>query len=201
MNRKELLPSLNPILRKLEGIIVPDDRRAYLKPLIDYIAYKDGQKVKLNFICTHNSRRSQLAQLWSEVAAYYYGFDVDSYSGGTEVTAFYPSAIDSLKRFGFDVSVEGEGNPVYSIGYANKRVLKCFSKRYDHEGNPDTNFAAIITCSNANENCPLIEGADVRIPLEYRDPKEFDGTDLEIEMYDNRSLQIASEMFYVFKTP
>ena len=123
MDRKELLPSLNTILRELEEIITPYDRKAYLEPLINYIASKEGQKVKLNFICTHNSRRSQLAQVWSQVGAYYYGFDVDCYSGGTEETALYTSAIESLRRFGFDISAEGEGNPVYSIGYANKKNL------------------------------------------------------------------------------
>ena len=100
---------------------------------------------------------------------------------------------------GFEILKEGEGNPFYSIGYANKKRLKCFSKTFDNNENPDSNFAAIMTCSNANENCPIIPGADKRIPLEYIDPKKFDGTDQALEKYTERSLQIASELFYVFR--
>ena len=56
-----------------------------------------------------------------------------------------------------------------------------------------------MTCDHADENCPFIPGCDVRLPIRYEDPKAFDDTPLEAEKYDERSLQIANEMFYAFK--
>ena len=55
-----------------------------------------------------------------------------------------------------------------------------------------------MTCDNADEGCPMVYGAEARFPIKYDDPKAFDGTDLMNEKYSERSLQIASEMYYVF---
>ena len=55
-----------------------------------------------------------------------------------------------------------------------------------------------MTCSTADEGCPFIAGAEKRFPIRYDDPKTFDGTELMNEKYTERSLEIASEMFYVF---
>lgn len=73
----------------------------------------------------------------------------------------------------------------------------CFSKTFDDPANPDKNFAAIMTCSDADENCPLVPGTSFRKAVTYRDPKESDGTDHEMETYDERCRQIATEMFYM----
>ena len=56
-----------------------------------------------------------------------------------------------------------------------------------------------MTCSQADGGCPFIAGAEKRIPITYEDPKAFDDSPLEEAKYDERSLQIASEMFYVFR--
>ena len=73
-----------------------------------------------------------------------------------------------------------------------------FSKLYDDASNPDADFAAVMTCSEADKNCPYIPGAESRIQLLYDDPKEFDGTAEETEKYDERASQIAAELFYFF---
>ncbi|MDX5479857.1 MAG: protein-tyrosine-phosphatase, partial [Cyclobacteriaceae bacterium] len=147
----------------------------------------------------HNSRRSQFSQIWGKVAAAYHGIDINSYSGGVEVTAFNERAVASIKRFGFKVSKEGESNPKYFVFYSNDEdPIVTFSKVYDDAANALYGFAAVMTCSHADENCPFIPGAEARIPVRYEDPKAFDDTDQEAEMYDTRSLQIASELLYVF---
>ncbi|MEO1100025.1 MAG: hypothetical protein AAFX57_20080 [Bacteroidota bacterium] len=133
------------------------------------------------------------------MAAYYYGVDINSFSGGVEVTEFNLRAVASVERFGFEVEKEGDVNPRYSVKYSKRaQPLICFSKIFDDPSNPKENFAAVMTCSHADENCPFIPGAEARIPVRYDDPKTFDGTDLESSKYDERSLQIAAEMFYVF---
>ena len=55
-----------------------------------------------------------------------------------------------------------------------------------------------MTCNNADEGCPMVFGAEARFPIKYDDPKEFDNSSQQTEKYAERSLQIASEMFYVF---
>jgi arsenate reductase (thioredoxin) len=199
--------NFNPLLlehiKKAEKLSIPEERKDDLQILIDYVQKKidQNQEINLNFICTHNSRRSQFSQIWGKVAAAFYGIDINSYSGGVEVTAFNEKAVESIKRLGFKVSKEGEDNPIYRIFYADDtEPVVAFSKLYDNAANAHSGFAAIMTCSHADENCPFIPGAEVRIPIRYDDPKAFDGTDQEKEKYDERSLQIGSELLYVFSS-
>lgn len=180
---------------------IPSSRKVLLTEIIDYIKSKidNNQEINLNFICTHNSRRSQLSQVWAKVASVYYGIEINSYSGGVEVTAFNERAIDSLVRSGFSVLFENSINPKYEISYAeNENSIIAFSKLFDDDFNKADYFAAIMTCSDADENCPYIPKAEKRIALRYDDPKSYDDTPIESEKYDERSLQIASEIFYVF---
>lgn len=180
---------------------IPSSRKEDLKKVADYIRSKqeNSKTAKLNFICTHNSRRSHLAQIWTAVAAANYGFDgIETYSGGTEATAFNPRAVAALKRAGFEIKNPGGENPKYEVLFSkDAEPMICFSKTFDDPFNPDSDFAAIMTCSDADENCPFVPGAEFRKPITYRDPKESDGTDQEAEVYDERCRQIASEMFYM----
>jgi arsenate reductase len=177
-------------------------RKAELLALSRYVQHRvaAGRPVRLTFICTHNSRRSHLSQLWAQVAAYCYGVPgVHTYSGGTEVTAFHPNAVRAVAAAGFRVEKTGaEPNPVYLVQYAETQPpVRAFSKRYDAEGNPAADFAAVMTCTHADENCPFIPGA-VRLSLPYEDPKAFDGTPQEAARYAERCRQIARELLYAF---
>lgn len=73
-----------------------------------------------------------------------------------------------------------------------------FLKKYDNIFNPSTGFAAIMTCSQAEGDCPFILGAEKRIPVTFEDPKISDATPEQTRIYRERSLQIGAEMFYVF---
>lgn len=179
------------------------ERKEILAPLINYIQNKVDlkQEININFICTHNSRRSHLTQVWAQVAALYYDIkDVGCYSGGTEVTAVYPRVVGTLVDQGFSVFAISEGsNPVYAIKYgANLIPIIGFSKKYDSNFNPVDRFAAVMTCSQADGGCPFIIGAEKRIPITYIDPKESDGTPGQEKVYFDKSLEIASDMLYVF---
>lgn len=180
---------------------IPADRKGQLKEVADYIQTKLRYKltVKLNFICTHNSRRSHLAQIWTQTAAHYYGVEhIETYSGGTEATAFNPRAVAAVERAGFKVANPGGDNPRYNVSFSDEvEPMICFSKTFDDQVNPKKNFAAIMTCSDADENCPFVPGAEFRIPITYVDPKEADGTDRETEVYDERCRQIGTEFFYM----
>lgn len=198
------------LYKKLENTIasikpeaISNERKIVLQPLIDYIQSKvtSNKNANLNFICTHNSRRSHLSQVWAQAAARFYHIkNVYCYSGGTEATVLFTLAAKTLEHAGFEIVMLSEGkNPVYSIKYAeNEHPIIGFSKTFDHPFNPKSEFAAIMTCSHADANCPFIHGAEKRIPVKYEDPKEFDNTPQQAEKYQERSNQIAAEMGYVF---
>lgn len=177
-------------------------RKEQIAVLVAYMeeCLQERKPLRLNFICTHNSRRSQLSQIWAQTAADYFGIPLQAYSGGVEETAFNERAVASLKRFGFQINKRGHANPVYFVFHTeDSRPMIAFSKIYDNPINPHQQFAAVMTCSHADENCPFISGAAARIPLRYEDPKVFDNSPEEAIQYDERSEQIAAELFYAFE--
>ena len=197
------LPSLAEYLRDLpEEAVIPEKRRRVLGDLAAYLSALLAEKktIPLVFICTHNSRRSQFAQVWASVMAARHGVErVHAYSGGTEATAFNPRAAAALRRIGFQVHAEGSDNPVYTIRFATDAAPTiCFSKVYDHPSNPSSDFVAVMTCSEADAGCPFVAGASFRQSLPYGDPKEYDDTPEEAGRYDERCAQIALEMNYLF---
>ena len=182
---------------------IPEDRKAQLNKVAIYVKSKLSaeKKVDLIFICTHNSRRSHMSQIWAKTAAEYYGVGgITTYSGGTEASAFNPRAVIALTKTGFRITKTSEDkNPIYEIQYAdNSPALKAFSKKYSDEPNPKTNFLAVLTCSQADQACPIVNGASERVAIPYEDPKIFDGKPEEESMYDQRCRQISTEMLYIF---
>lgn len=172
-----------------------------LEKLADYLMQQKSNPVKLNFICTHNSRRSHIAQIWAAAGAAYFGTPgVETYSGGTGATAFNPRAVAALQRAGFQIDNPGGKNPHYRVYFAEAHhPLICYSKTFDDPVNPKSGFAAIMTCSDADENCPFIPGAEFRLPLTYDDPKNADGTPEEAVRYDERVRQIGREILYAIQ--
>jgi arsenate reductase (thioredoxin) len=200
--KDQLIQSLKNIEANLASI--NEERKTKLMPLVYYIL--DNQRAndpsELIFVCTHNARRSHMAQLWAAAAALYCDLEnIESYSGGVEVTRIHPNALASLERNGFEFSGEDEGeNPAFLVQLGDSVMIEVFSKKYDDDTNPQKNFAAILVCSEAAEACPYVEGASLRHPLAYDEPKEFDGTEFADEKYDERSIQIGTELLFVMKT-
>ncbi|MGB4447717.1 MAG: protein-tyrosine-phosphatase [Cloacibacterium sp.] len=195
---------IREIIAQLSTERISEERKIILQPLIEFISSKisKNEEVRLNFICTHNSRRSHLSQIWAQSMAFYYHIEnVFCYSGGTEATAMFPKVAETLTNQGFEILKLSETeNPVYAVKFAeNEHAVICFSKKYDDDFNPKSAFAAILTCDSADENCPIVYGAEARIPIKYEDPKKSDGTAEMNETYFNRSLEIATEMKFVFE--
>jgi arsenate reductase len=182
---------------------ISESRKVILRKIASYIQEKitKNEPIKLEFVCTHNSRRSHFGQIWGKVAAEYYGIkNVLTYSAGTEATAMHPHTVQTLKNQGFDINTDSsDSNPCYSVSFdETQEPLLCFSKTVDHQSNPSDGFAAIMTCSEAEVNCPFLPGAEFRISTTYEDPKEYDGTPLQVQKYIDRSQQIARENLYIF---
>lgn len=199
-----MYPQLINTINKLDRTRTDNEERAHLlMPLIEFIQdqVNAGLPVILNFICTHNSRRSHLCQVWAQAAAAYFNItNVYCYSGGTETTALFPVVAETLSGQGFNINMIAAGNnPIYAIKYdENAAPVIGFSKSYAHPFNPVAGFAAIMTCSQADSGCPFIPGAAKRIPVTFEDPGRSDGTGEQAKVYAARSLEIAAAMFYVF---
>ena len=202
-----MYPKILHLIQQLEKEFdtIPDSRKKILEHISAYIAEKQitSKNIQLMYVCTHNSRRSHLGQIWAKVAADYYQINkVSTFSGGTEVTAFNMNAINALKRAGFIIKPKSKGvNTEYEVMHSNENQPSiCYSKLFSDLKNPQKEFAAIMTCSDADENCPFISGVELRIATTYHDPKNFDNTSLQDQMYDERCRQIALETCYVFST-
>lgn len=198
-----IFQEIETVIKSLNTDVISQERKEILQPLVDYIQDKvsNKQAIRINFICTHNSRRSHLSQVWAQTLAKYFNIEnIFCYSGGTENTALFPMVAETLTNSGFNIETISQGdNPIYSIKYSdNAHPIIGFSKKLDATFNPKSGFAAVMTCSQADGGCPFIAGAEKRIPITFDDPKAFDNTPQQAGKYNERSLQIASEMLYVF---
>lgn len=199
-----LLPALQPYVQEVAGELdrVPADRRAVLGAIAADITARlaAGKPADLTFICTHNSRRSHMSQIWAQTAAYHYGLDqVSTYSGGTDVTACNCRTVTAMRRAGFDIQDATTGdNPLYLVRYAGDRPpIRAYSKRYNADANPQRDFIALMTCSSADKSCPIVSGAIARHAIHYTDPRLCDDTPTETTAYNERCREIAREMFYL----
>ena len=127
--------------------------------------------IQLLFVCTHNSRRSQLSEA---LAAHRWQGDprITVRSCGTEQTACHPSTSHALKDLGWDVRDLGNGKFQVQRDLTTRSL---WSKTLD-EVPRDLPIVAMMTCAEADEACPAIVGAIARIPWRYPDPKIADGT-------------------------
>lgn len=195
--------TLYSFIHQLDTTVIADNRKEKLKLLSTYITshLHSPSGIKLNFICTHNSRRSHLSQAWAQAMASFYGVkNVHCFSGGTEATSVYPMIIETLQASGFEIQrMSEEDNPIYHIRCSEEEEpLIAFSKKIDHELNPSADFAAVMTCSEADQGCPFVPGAAARISLPFDDPKAFDQTAFQREKYMERNVQIATELKFIF---
>tara|TARA_R110002126_G_scaffold291495_1_gene453195 strand:- start:26873 stop:27505 length:633 start_codon:yes stop_codon:yes gene_type:complete len=181
---------------------ISEDRSKLLLKIAETIAneYATKEVVNLNFICTHNSRRSQLGQVWGFYAAHYFNLNMNSFSGGTEVTAFYRNTVKTLQKVGFLFQVVdfSHQNPKYEISFdESKKSIYGFSKLYDNAENKEP-YMAITTCDSADKNCPFIPSATHRFHLPFVDPKHSDGSATQEETYLKTNKQIAGEVYFIF---
>jgi arsenate reductase len=200
-NVERLVESLRDYVRRIVAHDAPNERQSQLGDAATFISERlaSGQSAELTYICTHNSRRSHFAHVWAQTAARFYGLKgINNFSGGTEVTSCNPRTVQAFVRAGFSVEIPSDlqANPTIKVHHHFELPpIECFSKEYLDGGNPTTDFAAMMCCSDVDETCPIVSGAAIRIPLHYDDPKLADDTPEEEARYDERCWQIGCDMF------
>jgi protein-tyrosine-phosphatase len=170
------------------------------KTLADWIAknFQRGRPLHITVVCTGNSRRSILGATMGNIAAAYCGMpEIRFHSGGTAPTAFNPRTVAALKEIGVDVEPAGKeaprgeprtANPIYRVRWGDAPEMEAaeFSKHYADPSNPQSDFAALMVCGDADAGCPFVKGATLRVSMPYLDPKLFDGGAYESAKYAER---------------
>jgi hypothetical protein len=178
---------------------IGEERKAELLEIASKIRGEED-KLDLVFICTHNSRRSQLGEVLAKVFCADLGIsNVNAFSGGIEGTAFDERMVKALREVvGVDLAaVEAGSNPKYSLNGDTQNLL--FSKEYNHPANPSIGFMALMVCGHADENCPIVRGKKFRVCFRFSDPKEFDGTEKETEAYRAKVREMGREIYFFLK--
>ena len=215
-SRTRLLPKVADHLSLLATSYdqLDESRAAAGRELADWIVenYRPGQPLAITCVCTGNSRRSIMSATMVSISAAYYGLpEIRGYSGGTKPTAFNSRTVATLREIGLDITSLGEeaargdtatANLKHRVRWSNSPddgLMQSveFSKKYDDALNPQSGFAALLVCSDAEEACPIITGASVRIALPYLDPKLYDGTAIESLKYAERRDDIGRLMMSV----
>lgn len=181
---------------------ITPERKELLEEIASFISQKiqRGETVKMNFICTENSRRSHLSHLLSAAIIHHLHLPIQTFSGGTKVSACNPRTVAALKRAGFEIDNPSGDNPHYMVRFAeNTNPIKAYSKLYDAPENPQDSFIAIMVCGHADENCPYIPNAERRFAVTFDDPKVADDTPREAATYDERLMEIGSQFYHLFK--
>jgi arsenate reductase (thioredoxin) len=166
--------------------------------------YQTGKPLHITVVCTGNSRRSIMGSSMGNLAAAYYGMpEIRFHSGGTAPSAFNPRTVSALKSVGFEVEPTGAeaergepktGNPIYRISWGEGFETSEFSKQYGDKTNPQTGFAALMVCSEADAACPFVKGASLRVSMPYLDPKIYDEGAYESVKYAERRDDIGRLM-------
>lgn len=112
------------------------------------------QPIRVLFVCTHNSARSQMAEGFLRVHG---GARFEVASAGTEATRVHPMAIQAMEEVGIDLT-----------GHASKTIDAFLGERWDY---------VITVCDSANERCPIFPGGTTRIHWSFDDPSLATGTE------------------------
>ena len=125
---------------------------------------------------------------------------IKPYSGGTEIETVNLNVINSLINSGLKIEKTHKGKAIYLLkSFKKDKGINLYSKVYNSKLNPSKHFIAIMTCSDADQMCPVIKGAEKKVSLPYSDPRVSDNTGLKKEVYNQTCSIIAKEMFYLMK--
>ncbi len=183
MSQGQLFPSLSRNADRLlqETSAIGAQRTQLLEHAAQQIVDRFQAKQPLYFsvVCTHNARRSQIGQAWLNALATYHGLsNITAFSAGTETSAFHPNAVKALQTIGFQIEGNFEApNPHYQtkIGEAHP-AFEQFSKTLDDPSIPQQDLVAIMVCRSADEACPFVPGASLRLSIPFEDPGKTDQT-------------------------
>jgi len=202
-SKLELLKPLKQLIQEIDTKDIQFDRKSNLDKIANYVAdnLEKNNEINLNFICNYNSRRSQITQIWAKTVAEYFGIPIHTYSAGLKEARIPDIVIETLSNQGFKIVSKESTPPIYFLFYSkNCDPLILYSKHFNDPINKQSNITAIMTCKQADENCPIIPNAKIRFKLYYDDPIIYEKDENIQQHYWEASNKIASEMYYIFSS-
>ena len=122
------------------------------------------RKLKILFLCTGNSCRSQMAEGWARALK---DDVIEAYSAGIETHGLNPNAVKVMDEAGVDIS-----------GHTSKNVDTLLEVAFDY---------VVTVCGHANENCPFFPGPAKVVHVGFDDPpalaKMVEGEDNKLHCY------------------
>ena len=106
-----------------------------------------NQKIKVLFLCTGNSCRSQMAEGWARRLK---GEVIEPYSAGIETHGLNPNAVKVMAEAGVDIS-----------GHHSKHLDELRDITFDY---------VVTVCDQASESCPVFPGKVKRLHVSFDDP-------------------------------
>jgi arsenate reductase len=123
-----------------------------------------GKKLKVLFLCTGNSCRSQMAEGW---AKHLRSDEIEAVSAGIETHGLNPNAVKVMAEAGVDIS-----------GARSQNVREFLDVEFDY---------VVTVCDNARETCPFFPGAGKVVHVGFDDPpslaKEVEGEEEKLDIY------------------
>jgi arsenate reductase len=116
-----------------------------------------GKPLKVLFLCTQNSCRSQMAEGW---ARHLKAGVLEPYSAGTAPTAVHPLAVKVMAEAGVDIS-----------GQRAKHIDELREIEFD---------LVVTLCDSARESCPLPPRARMVLHRSFLDPVKAEGAAEEV---------------------
>lgn len=198
-----LEPALQTYLQGAARLAPAPEHIAVLDTLAGFIrkARDGGTPAGLAFLCTHNSRRSQMAQCAAQALAIYHNMpQMFCLSAGSQATDTHPEARAALGRAGFAIQqLDPWPNGSYWAGISPHSGVELYSKTVDQVTWPAWPIASIAVCSAAADACPIPPTATLRLALPFEDPRHADGTPAAPAAYDACLLQITTALVYAFR--
>ena len=109
-----------------------------------------NKKLKILFVCTGNSCRSQMAEGWTRFLK---GDSIEPFSAGTVVQGVNPLAVKVMKEAGVDISHQ-----------RSKHIDEVIDSEFDY---------VVTVCDHARENCPYFPGKTERVHVGFDDPPKL----------------------------
>ena len=157
--------SLNPALHTTDVDVA----------LQEAVAHLPGRKVRVLFLCTHNSARSQMAE---GILRHLSGGRIDGFSAGSQPTGLHPLAVEVMAKMGIDISQQ-----------RSKHLDEFLDQSFDY---------IVTVCDSVRESCPTFPGDPERVHWSFIDPAEVSGSEKErARAFDQVALQLMNRIRYL----
>ncbi len=127
--------------------------------------------VRVLFLCTHNSARSQMAE---GIMRHLAGHQVEVYSAGTAPSRVHPEAVRAMTELGIDISTQ-----------QSKHMEEFRQQHFDY---------VITVCDRARESCPLFPDDPIRIHWSFPDPAAVEPGEAQQRAFHQTALELMNRI-------